>query len=132
MFVTSSNITIGKWEFDHSVDGEIVQDIDTLTDTCRLTIERKTVWNGQVIAIGDDPIIKRGDPVVVKLGYDGNLKTRFIGYVKEVKAGMPVTINCEDSMFALKKGKLTFNFAGGDIRSLLDMIMPAGIKYKTP
>lgn len=132
MLILNSNITIGEWVFDYCVDVEIIQDIDTLTDTCKITIPRKTSWQGKNIGIGDDPVIKRGDAVVVKLGYDGSLKTRFIGYVKEVKAGMPVTIDCEDSMFLLKKGKLTFNFPGGDIRSLLDIIMPAGIKYKTP
>jgi hypothetical protein len=45
---------------------------------------------------------------------------------------MPVTLELEDSMFSLKKKNLTFNFQGGDIRSLLDMIMPEGIKYRTP
>jgi len=137
MFIVSSNITIGQWVFDYCVDVEMIQDIDTLTDTCKITIPRKLVWDGKYVGLGDDllgkqPIIKRGDKVVVQLGYDGNLKTRFIGYVKDVKAGMPVTLICEDSMFLLKKGKLTFNFPGGDIRSLLDIIMPAGITYKTP
>ena len=131
MLVLSSHIEIGKWQFNYSCYVEIDQDISTLTDTCKITIPRKTSWNGKAIAIGDDPIIKRGDAVKVQLGYDGNLKTRFIGFVKDIKAGMPVTLDCEDSMFALKKQNLTFNFQGGDIRTLLDLIMPKGITYKT-
>lgn len=133
MLVLSSHITIGEWQFDYCVDVEIASDIGTLTDTCKITIPRKTEsWEGKKIAIGDDPVLKRGDAVTVKLGYDGVLKTRFIGYVKDIKAGMPVTILCEDSMYLLKKGKLTFSFPGGDIRTLLEKVLPAGMKYKTP
>ncbi|ENA1803055.1 hypothetical protein ABF179_002480, partial [Flavobacterium psychrophilum] len=46
--------------------------------------------------------IKRGDKITVKLGYDGNLKTRFVGYIRTVDAKKPVKIMCEDGMFLLK------------------------------
>ncbi|WP_166769799.1 hypothetical protein, partial [Flavobacterium psychrophilum] len=40
--------------------------------------------------------------ITVKLGYDGNLKTRFVGYIRTVDAKKPVKIMCEDGMFLLK------------------------------
>lgn len=114
MLIVSSHIRIGKWEFDHCVDIEMVSDINSLTDTCRITIPRKYNWLGEDIAMGDEPHIKRGDAVLVQMGYDGKLKTQFKGYVKNVKAGVPVTIECEDAMFLLKQKMIKeLNIASG-------------------
>jgi hypothetical protein len=107
---------------------EINQDIETLTDTCRITIPRRLEWDGKKIAIDDDPILQRGDKVIVKLGYDGKLKTRFIGYVKDIKAGVPVTIECEDSMYLLKKELITKSYKSVTVRQLIEDIIPKGIE----
>lgn len=135
MQIVSSYIEIGQWKFDHSVGIEIISEIDSLTDTCKITIPRKYNWVGKDIAMGDEPYIRRKDKVLVKLGYDGILKTQFVGYVKSVKAGVPVTIECEDSMFMLKQKpieKLSLP-AGLTLEKWLDIILPAGIeKVCTP
>lgn len=124
------DIQIGEWAFTYGVQVDIDQSIDSLTDTCTITIPRRYNWEGKSIAAGDDPIIKRGDKVVVKLGYDKKLKTRFIGYVKDVRSGMPVTIECEDSMYLLKKGSLTLSYKSVSLQTLVDAIVPKGIEYK--
>jgi len=138
MMKLSSHITIGKWSFDYVVDVSINQSIETLTDTCKLTIPRKLQWNGKAIAMGDSsigevPILKRGDKVVIELGYDDVLKTRFIGYIKSIKSGVPVQIECEDSMFLLKKGNITKSYAARHtLKQLLTDILPAGIEFVVP
>lgn len=117
--------TVRKWKFDHCVDIEIVSDINSLTDTCKITIPRKYQWLGKDIAMGDQPYIKRKDKVLVKLGYDGKLKTQFLGYVKDIRAGVPVVIECEDTMFLLKQGHRTINFkAGMNLSEWLNDIVP--------
>lgn len=127
MLQLNTNIAIGRWEFPYCVDVEIQESIDTLTDTCRITIPRKMSWGKYPIALGDEPYIKRKDKVVVKAGYDGNMEVEFIGYVKNVKAGTPVTIECEDSMFLLKEGQVSKHFPAATLKQILDFIVPKGI-----
>jgi hypothetical protein len=130
----SSHIKIGDFVFDHIVNADVNESIDTLTDTCTITIERKVKWEGKSIALGDDPILKRKDKVIVKAGYNEVLKTVFIGYVKNIKSGTPVTIECEDSMMLLKLAKsFTHTFpAATTLKQFLEFIIPVGIKFIIP
>lgn len=95
-----------KWEFTAVHNIEIVEDTETLTDTCELQLPKKISWvasrHGQSFA---GVPIKRGNKITVKLGYDGELVTRFVGYVRSVDVQVPITIKCEDSMFLLKLKK---------------------------
>lgn len=45
--------------------------------------------------------IRRGDPVEVYVGYDGNLNLEFEGYVEKVGAEIPVVITLRDSLWKL-------------------------------
>lgn len=130
MLLISPYIEIGKWRFDHCVEIGIVSDIDSLTTTCRVSILGQDNWPDKDIAAGDEPYIKRKDKVVVQMGYDGKLKTQFVGYVKNVRAGLPLTVECEDSMFLLKQKpieKLTLQ-AGKTLKQWLDIIIPKQLR----
>lgn len=108
MLKLTSHIIIeseSTWSFAALHNCVIIQDIDTLTDTCELALPKKITWEGYLNE-NDQPPIKRGDKITVKLGYDDVLTTRFVGYVKSVDAHTPVLIKCEDSMFLLKQKKL--------------------------
>lgn len=123
-------IDIGEWQFTYGVEVSIDQDIDSLTDTCKITIPRLHQWDVKKIALGDDPILKLGDPVKIQLGYLPTYKTRFIGFVKDIKPGVPVTIECEDTMFLLKRGSLTLSYKDATLQQLIADIVPVGIEYK--
>ena len=102
MLILSSEITINgtqTWKFDAVNNCTIVEDMATLTDTCELLLPKKTDWQG---ADKFKLPIKRGDKITVKLGYNGILKTRFVGYVRTIDAKRPIKIMCEDGMFLLK------------------------------
>ncbi|HEX8462575.1 MAG TPA: hypothetical protein VF623_14140 [Segetibacter sp.] len=130
MFLVSSYIQIGDYYFDHCVGVEIVNSIESLTDTCIIFLPRKYTFDKKEFFIGDQPAIKRFDKVLVKFGYDGNLTTEFIGYVKDVKPGVPVVVECEDSMMLLKTTSLTYTFPkGAKLRDVLSHILPKGIKF---
>lgn len=49
-----------------------------------------------------DKWIKRGTPIQIKLGYDGNATLRYEGYVEEVKTGTPIELHCMDELYTLK------------------------------
>lgn len=102
MLILSSEITINgsqTWKFNAVNNCTIVEDMATLTDTCELLLPKKTDWQG---ADKFKLPIKRGDKITVKLGYNGILKTRFVGYIRTIDAKRPIKIMCEDGMFLLK------------------------------
>lgn len=48
-------------------------------------------------------LYKRGQKIRIFLGYDGNLKTEFVGYIREVKTiDSTMTIECEDELFIFR------------------------------
>lgn len=94
-----------RWEFSAVSSVRIVQDIETLTDTCEIELPKKIRWQGL-----DNPFeipLKRGDKICVKLGYDRQLTTRFVGYIRSIDTRVPLRIKCEDNMFLLKLKKAT-------------------------
>lgn len=101
LILTSEIIIEGSqtWKFDALNNCTIVEDMATLTDTCELLLPNKISWDGfENFKLP----IKRGDKITVKLGYNGLLKTRFVGYIRTVDAKKPIKILCEDGMFLLK------------------------------
>lgn len=108
MLKLCSEITIEgdkTWLFNAVADCNIVEDVSTLTDTCEIQLPKKTKWQ-EAVAKNGKPPIKRGDKITIKLGYDGDLQTRFTGFIRSVDAKVPITIKCEDGMFVLKSHKV--------------------------
>lgn len=89
-----------KWHINFVTEVEIVRDTETLTDLCTITLPKKLRWDGR-----KEIPLKRGDKVVVRLGYDDNLETAFVGYIRDIGFKTPIVIKCEDEMFALKQTK---------------------------
>ncbi len=113
-----------KWEFSAVHNVSIVEDTDTLTDTCELQLPKKTVWKGYKSAKGHLLPIKRGDKITVKLGYDGELVTRFVGFVRSVDVKVPITIKCEDGMFLLKLKKAEpKSWKNGSLKDVLQHLL---------
>lgn len=75
--------------------------VDNLADTATITLP-EAVMN-QVLNIGDQ--VKRGSEVIIRLGYDQELKTEFVGYVQDVTNNdSSLKILCEDALFLFRKG----------------------------
>jgi hypothetical protein len=135
MLVLSSDITIKgseTWRFTALASCVITEATDTLTDTCVIELPKKIKWEGAPVGGGDNPPIKRGDKITVKLGYDGNPKLRFNGFIRRVSAKTPVKIECEDGMFLLKQFALKkTGFKSITLDKLITHILSGtGIKHK--
>ena len=126
MLKLCSEITIEgekKWKFTAIADCKIEEDTDTLTDTCKLQLPKNIQWQEAVTKNGKPPI-GRGDKVTVRLGYDGDLTTRFVGYVRSVDAKVPITIKCEDSMYLLKlKKALAKSWRNASLKEVLQHLL---------
>lgn len=63
--------------------------------------------------------IKRGDQVIIELGYNGQYNREFEGYVTEVGSDFPIVIQCEDEMYKLKQGTINVSMEDATLKSLL-------------
>ncbi len=103
MLRLTSRITIGQYTFNSCVGIEINSSWEDMTDTCTITIPRKVKWIDKDLAAGSAPALAIGDPVKIELGYDFNYSTYFQGYVTAIGAKTPVTIECQDAFWYLKR-----------------------------
>ena len=148
MLILRSEVTIvgdQTWVFNALSSCTIVEDTGSLTDTCVLELPKKITWQGAKKKQENEqpsyiPPVKRGDRIMVKLGYTlagtpfhpNDLKVRFKGFVRRVDAKAPVKIECEDGMFLLKltpaKQK---GFNGVKLKELIGFLLEGtGIQYK--
>ena len=69
--------------------------------------------------------VKRGCKIKIELGYNGELRTEFEGYVRQVKDAYPVTLQCEDQMSVLKRKKVPAKaFNGCDLETFVSHVAP--------
>ena len=95
----SCRIRLGKFTLEYINNVEVNTDVDNLTDTCSITIPLALFFEGKPLR----EHLKRGDKILVELGYNGDLNTVFIGFIKSLKMGTPLVVDCKDNMFLLKK-----------------------------
>lgn len=86
------------WSFDFVNAVEITRDTEKLTTEAKIIMPKRVKWDK-----ADKIPVKRGDSVKISLGYDDNLQTAFVGYVRNVGFKTPIVITCEDEMFKLKQ-----------------------------
>ncbi len=106
--ITVTDIDTGsELEFDFVNSVEIEKSRKTLTNTAKLIIARKLKLfkNSQLVDI--NTIFKRGSHIVIKLGYNDDLKTEFTGFISSVGASVPLEIKCQDEMWSLKQNNFT-------------------------
>ena len=92
-----------------------------LTDRCTITVPRNVRFFNKYKV---KEVFKPGDPVTVRLGYNGVLSEEFGGYVTSVSADMPIVIKCEDEMWKLKQLPVSFSAKGTTLENLLKSICP--------
>ncbi|SDE76015.1 hypothetical protein [Riemerella columbipharyngis] len=69
--------------------------------------------------------IKTGDTIRIELGYNGELKTEFEGYIAHIGAEIPTVLECEDEMYKLKRTKkFNHTFANTKLKEVLQFIAP--------
>lgn len=74
--------------------------VDNLADTAIITLPE--AFMNQVFNIGNE--VKRGSEVIIKAGYDDDLKPEFVGFVQDfVTKDSSLKIMCEDALFLFRK-----------------------------
>ena len=120
MKVLSCNISIGSYTFDFVHSVEVDSSWDLLTDTAIIKMPSKLKLDKDQLK----NVLKRGDKVIVKLGYNDALKTVFKGYLTRIKPTTPIELYCEDEMWKLKQIDINTSFKGGSLNDFLTDLFP--------
>jgi hypothetical protein len=114
------------WSFDRVHSIKIDANKGTIGDTCEIMLPKNIKW----VSYNDIPI-NRNDDVRIYLGYNDRLSLRFVGKVKDVSAGVPTKITCEDYAFVLRQHQIKKKtYLHCEVGALLKDILPQGIRYK--
>lgn len=101
--------------FDYVTSVEIESSWKNLTDTAKITLPRKLKLQDKLVA----DVIKKGNPVSIQLGYNGQLVQEFEGYVADVKATVPVEFMCEDMMWKWKQTQITKSWKNASLKEIV-------------
>lgn len=124
MFRLQSKITINKTVFTSVNSVEILSSWENLTDTATIRISNNFKRNGENITVGDNGFFKRGDEVLIELGYHetGGVKTVFEGFVRRIFLDNLIIIECEDLSFKLKQEPVTISTKAQKLNELIQQI----------
>lgn len=67
-------------------------------------------------------LFRKGDPVTISAGYNGNEFEEFNGYILQVSTGFPIVIKCEDEMYNLKRKTVSVSKRASSLKDLLNEI----------
>ncbi len=119
-YILSSEITAGNVQFKELQNITIISSLEELTDTAVFSVPRNAKLKGKLIA----DYLKVGDKVLIKLGYNDTFKIEFEGYITKIKPEIPLTIECEDEMWNLKKAIPNKAFANATLKDIVTYIAP--------
>lgn len=116
-------ITLGKFNFNFVNEIEIDSSWQTFTDKATIRIPKSLQFEGKDIIAGDNPQLKRGDPVKIELGYFPNLNTEFEGFITDIKPTLPLEIICEDEMYLIKQTNFNKSFRTVNLKVLIAEVL---------
>lgn len=123
-------IQIGRVAFNQVHNIMIQSSIKKISDTATIIVPRafhRSEVDGRKTSLEKKNIteyIKVDDPVVIRLGYDGELHQEFGGYVTHIGADQPLRIECMDAMARLRKSNFSVAFSKISLQGLLTHIAP--------
>lgn len=110
----------GEWRLGILSECVIEKSHKNLADTATILLPESDM--NHVFRVQDE--IKRGDYVVIKLGYDANLVSEFEGYIKEIIAvDGSLVINCEDALFLFRNDIKDKQFKPATVKTIAEYLV---------
>ncbi len=110
MFALCSQISIGKYDSVKPHEVKITKSIFEYMDkaTIKVPLTARIRQAGKTVTATTETakLINEGDPVTISLGYNGSLKTEFIGFVARLNFTSPLEIECEGFSYQLRKKQM--------------------------
>jgi hypothetical protein len=124
--VLNCEVKIGNKTFGRVNEVTIVEDLEKIGTEATIKVPMTAVLSRQgkyITEVETTKAIQVGERVTIKLGYDGDLTTEFEGYVRNIQTGMPLSIQCEDGLYVLKRKNLKKAFRTTTLKALLLYIL---------
>lgn len=67
---------------------------------------------------------RKGDSIIIELGYDEKNTVEFKGYITHVSADVPIVLKCEDESWKLKQLPVNISLKNTTLQGFLEHIMP--------
>lgn len=128
MFVLCCEIKIGSVTFKSVHDVQIKRSIYNLAATAVIKVPVTAILKHSGEApthIETAEAVKVGDKVEIRLGYDNQLNTEFVGYVKRLNYKIPFEIECEDEYYQTRSVNCVFSKKETTLKQCLNTILPA-------
>jgi hypothetical protein len=125
MLIPASDITIGDYDFKTVNAVEIKRSIHDIGATAKITIPAtaRLVKEGEPkTTVETAKQFKAGDQVSISLGYGTDLQKEFQGYVRRVNFTIPVTVECEDNIYLLKRKNIKKSWKSTTLKEVLQFI----------
>ncbi len=120
MYVLNYEVTIGKYSLRTLDSIEITKSIHNLSDEARIAIPGTLINR----ALEVESKISRGDAVSIRLGYDGNLRTEFEGFLDKITTDdNTIRLECIDSLYIFKKAIADQEYKSINVKELLDDVI---------
>jgi hypothetical protein len=134
MYALTAQIEIGGKKFDRVNMVEIESSAKMIEDkaTIKMPTTARLERQGKFITEVDTArIFHVGDEVVIRLGYNGDLKEEFRGFVSKIRPTTPLEIECTDATWTLRRKNLKASFKNRTLKQLLEFILEGtGITLK--
>ncbi|PZP38942.1 MAG: hypothetical protein DI598_20345 [Pseudopedobacter saltans] len=104
---------------------EIKKSVHQIVQTAKVTLPLSVVIrnqnNLQNIKLTDK--IKEGDTIKLSFGYDGNNRTEFVGYIRNINYKIPVVLECEDNMYLFRQTNIDKSWKRDSLKNILNDIL---------
>lgn len=145
----TSKITIGSYTNIKPSSVKWKCSVSTIVDTCSIVLPLKTYLRNNNTETDNYPegstekqvsdlakkgttIFSEGDAVEVELGYNSNNTTRFLGFIKRINYGKPLTLECEGYSYLLKDIIFTKSYTSTTVKDILsDLVRNTTIKLSS-
>lgn len=126
MYIVSIEVEIGGKRFERVHSVEIKESIERVGKTAviKLPTTARLERAGQFVSeVETAKTFATGDPVVVRMGYDGDLREEFRGFVRRIAPETPLELECEDLVYVLNRRRLQKGFRSVNLEGLLAYIL---------
>lgn len=124
LFVLNSDITIGDFRFSGVNEVIIKRSMHSISDTALIKIPSiaRIIKNGKAEPenVLSGSLFSEGDKVSIKLGYNGDFRTEFKGFVRRRNLDMPLEVECEGYGWLMKRNRVQGFYPGCTLKELLE------------
>lgn len=111
-------ITIGDEVLNGITEVQVESSVESLSDVARITLP----FMNHNRPFDLESRFVRGQDVKIELGYDSKFNTEFVGYVRTLSLNSPCVIECEDSMWLMRREVKSKEFKNASVDEILKYV----------